>query len=217
MELLTQTKPKPHKEANMKLKKTILTTLISVTGFTFGNALDQDQAAPFKPKSFGSAPKVEQGSFYQKFSMLFTSPSYGLGYRERSGNFGYDVSMNISPLYVTNAVAARAALLTFLGNSNAKNVPYLGLGIGGLGTYNTKSKLKNLPNAGTYGRQEETLVARGTANAILGFQEENGFWEIDLGVTPKFATTEKDIKATKANLDGKIAGFSVTVSKGWNF
>jgi hypothetical protein len=210
----------PQKEDNMKFKTTLLTLALSVTGFTFGNAASQKSSVSkkFLPKTYVVGPKIETESFYQKFSMLYTTPAYGVGYRKRSETFAYDLSISISPLYVTNAVAVRAAVLAFLGSKGSiGSAPYIGLGIGGIGTYNTAVKDKRFPKVGLYDRQEKNLVARGTGNLVLGYQETNGFWELDLGVTPKYATTEKAIKPTKANLDGKIVGFSVIASKGWNF
>ena len=207
----------------MKFKKWILTAMISVAAPIFGDALDQSPTKPVwhTAPSIPTAPKVSDANFYQKVSMAFLVPSYGLGYRQRSGNVGFDLSMNLYPYYYVNGVQARALFLTYFGKSSKANVPYLGLGATGSFTYRHSPITKEMQDlAKTYfltDIKEQSVVLQGSANMVFGIQQKNGFWEIEFGVTPKFATTEKMLVPSKTNFDGKVASWSVVLTKGWNF
>ena len=189
----------------MKIKKWLLLTFSS---FAF--------AAPFQNEEWKvpTAPKIKESHYYQKLSLMYTQPSYGVGYRYRSGHIGYDVSLNISPLVVVNGFAAKTNFLTYLKKS--ESTPYLGFGVGVYGLYNSFVKEYKAPLSMFYDDPRHFTV-RGTTNLILGYQQKNGFWEVDLGVTPRFATNEKIIEPHKSNLNGKIAGWNITFTKGWNF
>jgi hypothetical protein len=176
----------------MSLRSWIISILISLTAL--GCAADVEGQVPkqfIKPQTV-EMPKIKSGYAYQKFTMLFILPSYGLGYRQRNGNFGYDISVTISPFLFGTA---RGAFLAFIGNKAKPRLPFFGLGI-------TALAVTDIEVDKVQGGSKFEIISQGYATLILGHEQKNGFFELDLGLSP---------------FELREGGIYVMLSKGWKF
>ena len=185
----------------MKFKKCLLCLMALPLSFLFADRFGENTNLPSLPPlkdSIVDTSSYKDAYTYQKFTKLLFLPAYGFGYRQRSGNMGFDVAMNVAPYVFLNVIHARVASLFYLNKLSKTSSPYVGLGAGGFGSYSNT-------------RKKGTFHGGITGDVLIGIENAKGFWEIDIAVSHYLDSNPKH-----RIFHARTFPF-ITISKGWRF
>ena len=177
----------------------LITGLIFLSMPLFAASFGENSDLPNPPalKSDLIGTKGYKDSYtYQKFTKFILLPAYGFGYRERHQHIGFDVTINVAPYVIYNLVESRVAALFYLNKLSKTSSPYIGIGGGGFGSYETS---RGVFHGGV------------TGDLLIGIENEKGFWEIDFAIAHYLDNTEKGRFFKKDTFP------FISISKGWRF